>query len=151
MVKQFTKLSKRVPPPVAVVRNIKMVYDAKLAHVAWGKVPARSRTMISIERVGVPLTQAIRTGKILVGDACAHIRLAIDELLSIGLAHWDVRVDACFYDERMRVAFLDDLEYLTELALPPPHNIWGPLPLPSTASALDESQYGELVWILNAM
>ena len=70
-----------------------MVYDAKLAHVAWGKVPARSRTMISIERVGVPLTQAIRTGKILVGDACAHIRLAIDELLSIGLAHWDVRVD----------------------------------------------------------
>jgi hypothetical protein len=56
-----------------------MVYEAKLADVAWGKVPARSRTMISIDRVGIPLSQAIRTGKILVGDACAHIRPSIDE------------------------------------------------------------------------
>ena len=55
----------------------------------------------------------------------------------MGWAHWDVRGDNCFHDEQMRVASWDDLEYLPELALPPPpHNIWGPLPLPSTASAL---------------
>ena len=134
-----------------VVKNIKKVYAAKLAHVEWGKVPANSKRKIVIERVGIPLIQAIRTHKITIEAACAHIRLAIDELHAIGLAHCDVRIENCFFDQRMNVAFLDDLEFLTKLTSAPPLEIWGPLPLPPTAGELDESQYIKFIEKMNIM
>jgi hypothetical protein len=136
----------------AVVNNIEAVYKAHLAHVEWGRVPTGSARKIEITRVGIPLEHAIRSGKISVADAIEHIRLAISELHDrLSLAHCDVRIENCFYDDQMRVAFLDDLEYLTPLESPPPQNIWGPNPLPSTARALDFSQYAELVRNLRAM
>lgn len=135
-----------------VVKRIKAVYKAQLDHVEWGTVPSGSARKIEITRVGIPLVVAIRSGKISVDDAAEHIRLAINELHDkIGFAHCDVRVDNCFYDDQMRVAFLDDLEYLTPLESRPPQNIWGPLPLPSTARALDFSQYAAFVRNLRAM
>ena len=49
-----------------------------------------------------------------------QVRLGLDELHSIGLAHCDISVDNVLIDDN-GVVFLGDLEYLTPVNEPAPH------------------------------
>eukprot|EP01041_Mallomonas_annulata_P008162 gene8162-16779_t len=77
---------------LSVMLHIKHVYEQKLLHVEWGVVIGENKLVIT--RV-------------------EHIRLALEELHAIGLAHCDVFVKNVYYDKVTCCAFLADLEYLT--------------------------------------
>eukprot|EP01041_Mallomonas_annulata_P006272 gene6272-12703_t len=104
---------------LSVMSHIKHVYGQKLPHVEWGVVIGQNKLLIT--RVGMRIQRAIMDELITKELAIEHIRLALEELHAIGLAHCDVFIENVFYDKVTCCAFLADLEYLTPLNEPAPN------------------------------
>jgi len=98
-------------PREGCVEKMLQVYNARLEHVEWGEAVVGNQNAVLITRVGIPLRDALSRNFITYIVAIEHIRLALEELHSIGFAHCDVVVDNVFVDQG--VAFIDDLEYIT--------------------------------------
>mmetsp|Transcript_1139 Transcript_1139/g.1453 ORF Transcript_1139/g.1453 Transcript_1139/m.1453 type:complete len:456 (+) Transcript_1139:52-1419(+) len=93
------------------VEKMLQVYNAHLDHVEWGEAVPGNQNAVLITRVGIQLRDALSRNLITHVAAIEHIRLALEELHRIGLAHCDIVADNVFVDQG--VAFLDDLEYIT--------------------------------------
>jgi hypothetical protein len=92
------------------IAHINTVYAARLPHVEWGIVIAKSRS-IPITRIGIPLQTAVREGLTTIERAIADIEAGARELHGQGLAHCDIHIKNIFVDND-GTASLDDLEYL---------------------------------------
>ena len=124
-----------------VVKRIKKVYENNLEHVEWGSVSDRARSHITITRIGIPLSHAVK-GLVSKADAISHVQLGLAELHNIGFAHCDLRVDNCFFDQQTKCVFIDDLEYITPLNYPAPAEVSIPENWkPSNAEELDKLMF----------
>lgn len=127
---------------VAYIRQV-YTHDPKLLHVEYGEV--KDNKSIMITRIGNRLTLANMNKLSLTRDmVIGQVRLGLDELHGIGLAHCDVKVSNVFIDS-YGIVFLDDLEYLTPVNDPAPN--FNYLPAGTTndqvqnARQLDEYQF----------
>jgi hypothetical protein len=134
---------------IDTLNRIDEVYSKKLKHVEWGTIhrypSAHSNGAILITRIGIPIKLAILSGFISKAQAKRDAEAGMKELHSIGYAHCDIALRNIFYDETMKCAFLNDLEYLTPLNGPPPlTNHFSNQP--RNAEHLDTIQFNELVF-----
>ena len=93
-----------------VFEYIRLVYEAKLLNVEWGRICGEKSILIM--RLGVQLRTALANGSTTREVAIASVRAGLDQLHQLGLAHCDVKVGNVFVDFN-GVVFLDDIEYLT--------------------------------------
>jgi len=115
---------------------IHRAYAAGLQHVERGTANSSSVTITSI---GKTLHNAIRMGVVVDAESViAQLRLAVDELHGLGIAHCDICSDNMFVLDDRNV-ILGDLEYCTEVTSLPPQvrRLYG---TPATALELDELQ-----------
>jgi hypothetical protein len=89
---------------------INIAYKAKLENVEHGFTNYQS---VTITRIGCPLADALRKGKVSKEKVLAEVKAAIDQLHAIGLAHCDICCDHIFVDiDPPYTVFLGDLEYV---------------------------------------
>lgn len=132
-------------PHRGVVTRILSVYRAHLAHVEWGSPVTGNTQAVLVTRVGHRLQDAINKGLISKATALDHVRLGLDELHTMGLAHCDVVRENVFVMDG--IAFLDDLEYLTPINRPAPLTARWSVDKNGNLSAkqLDELLYAQFV------
>ena len=124
---------------------LRRVYDAKLANVERGMVNCSS---VTIQTIGRRARDALQN-RIISRDAMiAQVRLAIDSLHKIGIAHCDVCLDNVFVLDSGEV-ILGDLEYCAEIFDQPPDGVKrrfnSELGVPVSAQELDEQQFLKLL------
>eukprot|EP01041_Mallomonas_annulata_P009698 gene9698-20157_t len=133
---------------LAVTSRISDVYKRHLPHVEWGRVVEQHKLLIT--RIGIAIQDAIQRNLITTDSVIEDIRLALDELHAVELAHCDVFAKNVFYDSKECCAFLSDLEYLTPLDDAPPNTKWFGK-LPTCASDLDSIQFQMFISYINTM
>ena len=125
--------------------HLKYLYAAKLANVEWGVVEGPEKILIT--RIGHKLRTALLHGRITAEKAIADIQAGVAQMHERGIAHTDLKVDNVFVDAG--VAFLDDLEYITQIdtIMNKPYRVLSPIGQPDTMTAeeLDLKQIEELV------
>eukprot|EP01041_Mallomonas_annulata_P002305 gene2305-4486_t len=114
-------------------------------HVTWLRdgllKEFNSRKDLSVI-VGITIREAKIKNLIISELVVEHIRLGLNELHAIGLAHCDVFIKNVFFDVENCCDFLSDLEYLTPVNDAPP-NTRKLGREPTTALELDEIQFEE--------
>ena len=124
---------------------LKYLYAAKLANVEWGVVEGPNNILIT--RIGHKLRTALLHGRITAEKAIADIQAGVAQMHERRIAHTDLKVDNVFVD--VGVAFLDDLEYITQIdtIMNIPYSVLSPIGQPDTMTAkeLDVKQKEELV------
>lgn len=102
---------------------------------------------ILITRIGHKLRTALLDGRITAEKAIADIQAGVKQMHDRRVAHTDLKVDNVFVDAG--VAFIDDLEYITEIdtVMVGPFRALFPANQPDTMTAeeLDLKQLEELV------
>jgi hypothetical protein len=99
---------------------LRKVYAAKLNNVEHGRVNSNS---VMITSVGRRLQDAISQRLVTTADALAQIRLAVEQLHSIGVAHCDIFSGNVFVEMDTNRVFLGDLEYCRDINEAPPVGI----------------------------
>jgi hypothetical protein len=107
----------------------------KLPNIEWGK---QNCTSITIERVGLRLSQAIREQEMSKEYVFAQVSSAVAQLHSIGYAHCDICIQNIFVDSTG--IFLGDLEYCRPLTDAAPTTLARSNARARTAEDLDNLQ-----------
>ena len=138
-------LRKTLRAPHPKVELLRYIYASNLANVEWGVVEGPNKTLIT--RIGHKLRISLLDGRITAEKAIADVKAGVKQMHDKGIAHTDLKVDNVFVDAG--VAFIDDLEYITEMhtVMLKPFRAISPANQPDsmTAEELDYKQLEEIV------
>jgi hypothetical protein len=87
------------------------IYSNKLPNVEWGELERNNKILIT--RIGYTLSTALHHGRITVEKAISDVLAGMKQMHDLGIAHTDLKMDNVFVDANG--AFLDDLEYITDV------------------------------------
>jgi hypothetical protein len=104
-------LRKTLKAPHPKEELLRYIYASNLTNVEWGVVEGPNKTLIT--RIGHKLRSSLKDGRITAEKAIADVKAGVKQLHDKGIAHTDLKVDNVFVDAG--VAFIDDLEYITEM------------------------------------